>query len=508
MTQTKPSSPSTLPRVEWRSTDAGLVPIVIDARGKEQEAAWCPQPGSQTAFLECPVFECLYEGTRGPGKTDALLMDYAQHVGKGWGAEWRGILFRRTFPELQDVIEKTQKWFPRIFPTADYNQSKHTWTFADGEKLFLRFFEKHSDYWKYHGHAYPWQGWEELTTWPDSGCFTSMFSCSRSTMVGIPIKVRATTNPYGVGHNWTKDRYRLPIAGGHYVGPVIRDARDRDGNVDPPRVAIHGELRENRVMLHADPEYINRLRSAARNPAELRAWLYGDWNIVAGGMLDDVWDESVHVVPNFPLYLTPKGWRIDRSYDHGQSKPFSVGWWAQSNGEPFEHNGFVYGQVPGDVYRIAEWYGWTGKPNEGVRMLSTKIGQGIREREQDFGISGRVRYGPADTQIFDDYEPGLSVAGDMESVGVRWDRADKGQGSRKQGWEQLRKMLTHAMNPMRDEPGLFVLERCMQFQRTVPVLPRDDRDLDDVDTDSEDHIGDETRYRVRHKRMAVTSGVW
>jgi hypothetical protein len=46
------------------------------------------------------------------------------------------------------------------------------------------------------------------------------------------------------------------------------------------------------------------------------------------------------------------------------------------------------------------------------------------------------------------------------------------------------------------EPGLYVFDTCTQFIRTVPVLPRDERLYDDVDTDAEDHIGDETRYRV------------
>jgi hypothetical protein len=221
----------------WEETEEGLAPALIEGKRK-RSVVWAPQPGSQTAFLSCPVFECLYEGTRGPGKTDALLMDFLQHVGHGWGAEWRGVLFRRTYPQLQDVIDKSLKWFKRIFPTAQYNRSEHYWTFPDGEQLFLRHFERDSDYWKYHGHAYPWQGWEELTTWPDSSCYTSMFSCARSSVVGIPIKVRATTNPYGVGHNWVKSRWRLPIPRGCTVGSVIRDSRDREGNLELPRVAI------------------------------------------------------------------------------------------------------------------------------------------------------------------------------------------------------------------------------------------------------------------------------
>lgn len=490
----------------WRATDSGLVPILKDGR-EETSVAWAPQPGSQVAFLSCPVYECLYEGTRGPGKSDALLMDYLQHVNQGWGPEWRGILFRRTYPELQDVIDKSLKWFPKILPGAQYNRGQHFWSFPNGEQLFFRHFLKPQDYWSYHGHAYPWIAWEELTTWPDPSCYTSMFSCSRSTVPGMPRKIRSTTNPYGIGHNWVKKRWRLPITMGRVAGPVIRDAIGRDGKPDPERVAVHGDIEENMILLHADPDYIRRIVAAARNPAQLKAWRYGDWNIVAGGMFDDVWDPSIHVLSNFPPSKIPRAWRITRSYDHGQSAPFSVGWWAESNGEPFVYEGRVYGPIRGDVIRIAEWYGCDpNEENTGIRMLAGDIAEGILDREEDYGIKGRVRIGPADTQIFDEYEPNKSVAGDMKKRGVRWDKADKGPGSRKQGWEQIRTLLKRAAAGPREEPGLFVLERCRDFQRTVPVLPRDEKDMDDVDSDSEDHIGDETRYRLRHKERAVYSG--
>src|SRR3954463_8944894 len=99
---------------------------------------WEPQAGSQVLFLTCPIWECLYEGTRGPGKTDALLMDFAREVGTGLGADWRGILFRRTYKELGDVVAKTRKWFPLIFPGATFNKQEFTWHFPDGEELLLR----------------------------------------------------------------------------------------------------------------------------------------------------------------------------------------------------------------------------------------------------------------------------------------------------------------------------------------------------------------------------------
>jgi hypothetical protein len=507
--------------VEWRDGKSGLTPFVCKSGA---QADWAPQEGSQVEFLMCPTYEVLYEGTRGPGKTDALLMDFVQHVGpartvdgvqqSGFGENWRGVLFRRTYPELRDVIDKSLVWFKRFVPGATYNHGEHYWTWPTGERLFFRHFSRESDYWSYHGHAYPWLGWEELTTWPDDHGYRKMQSTNRGTVRGMPRKLRSTTNPYGVGHNWVKLRWRLPLLDQQIAGPLIMDSRDQEGELEPPRRAIHGELSENKILLDADPTYISKLRAAARSPAELKAWLYGDWNIVAGGMFDDLWNPRVHVLPRFPFALIPESWRLDRSYDHGQSAPFSVGWWAESSGERFAYNGRAYGPIRGDLIRIAEWYGWNGRANEGVTMAARDIAIGIKERERDWGLRGatgsRVRPGPADTNIFDEYEPTRSVAGDMQREGVRWEPADKGPGSRKQGWEQIRKMLRAALpveGGTRENPGLFVLDRCEQFTRTVPVLPRDvDKDPDDVDTEAEDHIGDETRYRTRRKRRDIAVG--
>ena len=52
---------------------------------------WKPLPGSQEAALSCPCHHILYEGTRGPGKTDAQLMKFRRYVGMGYGQFWRGV---------------------------------------------------------------------------------------------------------------------------------------------------------------------------------------------------------------------------------------------------------------------------------------------------------------------------------------------------------------------------------------------------------------------------------
>lgn len=477
---------------------------------------WSVQAGSQHYFLNCPIFEVLYTGNRGGGKTECLLIDFAKECGKGYGASWQGILFRHTYKELQDVVKKSLALFPKIYPGATFNHSKMVWTWPDGEQLMLSYMEHESDYYTYHGHAYPWIAWEELTTWPDSGCYTRMFSCCRSTKAGMPRRIRATTNPYGSGFTWVKERFQLPLPPGQMLGPVIETMGDEAVG---DRCAINSDLRENLVLMTAQPDYINNIRASARNEAELAAWLHGSWDITSGGMFDDIWVKvrNKAVVPPFRI---PDGWRIDTSFDWGSSRPFSVAWWAESDGSDIIWpNGARMRTVKGDLFRIKEWYGWDGKtPNRGCRMLAKDIAKGMVEREIGWGIRGRVRRGIADASIFDE-QNGNSIARDMEESvlidghrhrGIYFDPADKRSGSRKQGWEQVRKMLSAVIPEEeglpREEAGLFVTTDCVHFIRTVPTLPRDKDDLDDVDTEAEDHVADEVRYRVRKEHRTVKGG--
>jgi hypothetical protein len=87
---------------------------------------------------------------------------------------------------------------------------------------------------------------------------------------------------------------------------------------------------------------------------------------------------------------------------------------------------------------------------------------------------------------------------------MRWAASvHRNPDSRTSGWAILRERLKNVTKPER--PGIFVFNHCRQFLRTVPALPRNEVDMDDVDSRAEDHVGDETWYRLLTKEhVAVT----
>jgi len=246
------------------------------------------------------------------------------------------------------------------------------------------------------------------------------------------------------------------------------------------RVRIHGDLLENKILTEADPEYVATLDGIEDENLK-KAWRYGDWDIAAGGIFTDVWKPSAHILKPFAV---PAGWEISRSFDWGSSKPFSVGWWARCNGEQ------VPGQrhfANGSMIRVAEWYGWNGKPNEGCHMLASEIATGIKERETEMGF--HVTGGVADSAIWDTGSGHShdSIANVFEQRGIRWTPANKGPGSRVTGWQKMRELFLAACKTPQEEPGIFVFDTCRQFIRTVPTLLRDKKKPDDVLSTSEDH---------------------
>lgn len=292
------------------------------------------------------------------------------------------------------------------------------------------------------------------------------------------------------GHTWVKMAFvdmAPPMT-------LVKQEKKEGGML---RQYIPAKLADNPTLVENDPDYIDRLEGLG-NPALVRAMRDGDWDIVAGGMFEDIWSVAKHVLKPFTI---PVSWRIDRGFDWGSSKPFAVVWFAESDGTAATMADGTQRNFPrGTLFIISEWYGWNGKPNEGCRMLATEIARGIRKHDQ--AMQRTIHPGPADNSIYD-VEDGKCMADDMARAPayVRWTRSDKSPGSRRNGWEMIRKLLKQALG--NELPGLYVFDTCRHTIRTLPALPRKESNQDDVDSESEDHIGDVIRYRCSAKRQTA-----
>jgi hypothetical protein len=461
-------------------------------------------PRQSEAFLSTAT-EILYGGAAGGGKSHLM-----RTAAIAWCTAVAGLqvyIFRR----ISDDLAKNHMEGPTGFPAmlsewieqghAKINWSKNSIEFWNGAKIHLCHCQYEKDRFKYQGAEIHVLMIDELTHFTDVIYRYLRGRCRMGGLrvpaqyVGLFPRIVNGSNPGGIGHNWVKATFIDEAA------PMeIKQQPKGEGGMR--RQYVPAKLADNPTLTETDPDYIDRLEGLG-NAALVRAMRDGDWNIVAGGMFDDLWSQEKHILRPFAI---PTSWRIDRSFDWGSSKPFSVGWWAESDGtEAVMADGTKRTFPRGTLFRIAEWYGWNGKPNEGLKMSDAGIADGIVKQQTDYGFGDRVRPGPADSSIFDENN-GDSPAKIQERHKVRWEKADKSPGSRKRGWQLMRGRLLASLSDRMEEPGLFVFDICRQFIRTMPVLPRSDKDPDDIDTDAEDHIADESRYRLLAvKRIATVS---
>lgn len=435
--------------------------------------AWAPQPGPQTeAIMADWCDELFYGGAAGGGKSDFLLGDFLQDV-PTYASHWQGILFRRTYNELEELIRRSREIY--VATGAAWHEQAKTWTWPNGALLRMRYIERDFDATRYQGHQYTWIGWDELTQWPSDYGYRFLRGRLRSAH-DVPTKrIRAAANPGGVGHHWVKAYFVDPAPGGYT--PI------EDSVVKAKRMFIPARLRDNKILLNADPGYGDRLRGLASD-AMVRAWLEGDWTVIEGAYFD-CWRYDKHVIEAFEV---PSSWARFRSMDWGSAKPFSVGWWAIVTDD------YRAGErlLPrGALVRYREWYGAAGL-NVGLKLTAEQVGAGIVDRERE-----TLRYAVLDPACFrEDGGPSIAERINRVLLGSKrrpFHEADNSrvpQRGSMGGWDQLRARLVGSDGL----PMIYCFSSHGDSIRTIPALQHDPARMEDVDTESEDHAADEWRY--------------
>lgn len=481
------------------------------SKSKPPTVIWKPIPNSSQALaMDSRCHHTLYCGTRGPGKSDTQLMRFRRHVGRGYGSFWRGIIFDKEYKNLDDLVMKSQRWFHAFGDGAKWLSSAkdYKWVWPTGEELLFRAVADEEDYWGFHGHEFPFIGWNELCKYPTSKLYQMMMGVNRSSFTPekdnpnippIPLEVFSTTNPWGIGHGWVKRKFIDAAPYGKVVKTVtevFNPITQQRQPITKTQVAIYGTYKEN---IYLPLEYIAELENITDENIKA-AWLYGDWNIVAGGALSDVWDNHVHIKPRFRI---PQSWYVDRTFDWGSTHPFCTGWFAEANGETATlEDGSTFTPQRGSIILLADDYGTKEiGSNIGLKLSAKDVAERILTIEADMlsegWIASKPAPGAADNQIRDVRETDVeTIEKKMADQGVSWLESDKSPGSRKNGLQLFRDRLEAAKR--NEGPGIYFMDVARGAISTIPTLPRDEKKPDDIDTKAEDHPYDMVRYRVLH----------
>jgi Phage terminase large subunit len=449
--------------------------------------SYTPQP-RQKLLHGTDAQQILYGGSAGGGKSFSVRWDGIDFAVNLPG--FQGVIFRRTGPQLEKNHIKFVRSDARKLG-AEWNETRKTLHWPNGSEIAFKHIEHEKDVEDIQGWEIHWSGIDEAgqmtehqleyiksrmrisedlrKAWVEQGKGAWAAKLPRYVM---------SANPGGVSHHYLKERYIDP----HPPETVFCDPYSRD-DTDPDdkgstTIFIPASIADNKYL---GKEY--RRQFAGMADWQRKMLRDGDWNVVAGAFFD-CWSPA-NIVPSFKV---PAHWTRFRSMDWGFATPFSVGWWAVSDGGPVTlSNGESRTFPEGCLVRYREWYGCGEKRNSGLRMDGFDVGRGIRERESrplEFGHREYedIRYSVADPSMWK-ADSGPSQAEKLSRAKCFFRRADN---QRISGWQQMYSRIQDRM--------LVVFDTCHHFIRTIPVMERDTNDFEDLLKRGEDHIADECRY--------------
>jgi hypothetical protein len=384
-----------------------------------------------------------------------------------YGKHCVGVFFRRSREDLKEAIERSKEIYGPI--GAKWYEQKKWWTFPNGARLKFEYLDNDNDANNYQGHNYTDVFFEEITHWPSPIPVNKLRATLRSA-VGVPCQFHATGNPGGPGHGWVKARYIDPAPMGweiiweDFTNPFTGET------VRKERIYIPSKLSDNRFL---GDDYVANLYQSG-SATLVRAWLAGDWTVIEGAYFD-CWRPDIHVIRPF---VVPHNWLRFGSFDWGYAKPSSYGLWAVSDGEVIRDMDGKQVEYPqGAMIRINELY-TCSEPNVGLRLEVEELARRIKAVEAGHALHYRV----GDPAIFKQ-DGGPSIFERMLNEGITFRPADN---QRVGGWSAMRQRLIGRM--------IYCFETCRDSIRTIPALQHDEHKPEDVDTDGEDHAGDDWRY--------------
>ncbi len=460
---------------------------------------FAPFLGQQEKFFARRERVVFTGGAVAGGKSLMLLMKFTQQLdverqrhafmrkrGKAHKSRVWGGYFRRVTPDLMQIKQRSLEYFNAIDPEARMNEGKGVWNFPNcGDAKFSFCHMEHAkDRFKFKSTEFSYLAFDELTEFEEEQ-FDYLDTRLRTSDKDIEpyLQCCAASNPDGQGLLWVRRRF-IEIAPPETV--VRIENKLRDGRVIAfEQIFIPSKLTDNPIMMESG-QYEASLMN--KRPEVREALLEGNWYVVAGAYLSNVWDSNIHVVEDHDV---PDNAMVFRSGDWGIRSPASIGYWYmdQDGGlTMFAHlrtQGLTADKVALKMRAIEERYGYWNENDETSKLNFAK--------------------NPLDSACFamSGMSGSPSVAKDFMRCGFRWKPSKKGPGSRYQGNAQIVRRLSTiipesfegATAPWeRERPMLRFMRSCTSPIATIPVLRADDSDANDVDTHADDHDWDMVSY--------------
>lgn len=425
----------------------------IRRKGNQAEIFLFPK---QQQFIQSDCDEVLYGGSLGGGKSKALLYFALQR--RLQHPNTRGLMLRRTFPELQrSLIAESHKIY-KMFG-AKYNDQKHIWTFPNGSIQEFGHVERESDVYNYQSAEYQDICFDEATHFSEFIIRYLMSRC-RSSIPGVKTLIRYASNPGGPGHSFFKKRF---------IDPWEKEKIWIDQETGKRLTFIPAKLWDNPALTENNPDYVKSLKAL---PEKKRLSLVeGRWDVFEGQFFSE-WNESLHVLRknHTPAPNTQK----IIAEDWGYASPACVLW----------------GEITpiGRIYIYREHYVTQRAP----KFLAQDV-MDLTPTEEE-GFRGVILPPEIFGKKVELEEGGVPIA-DLQSevLSIRFG-IQKANNARIAGWAKVREYLSLAPDGL---PWLQISPACKNLIRTLPAMVFDttkDMIQEDLDTTAEDHAVDCLRY--------------